>query len=218
MRIILFGCPGSGKGTQASFLSHHYGVPAISTGNILREAVLTEGVLGRRVKTVMEAGELVPDACVMELVVERLKQPDCRGGFLCDGFPRTVSQAVYLKTHHIDVDYVVELLVSDALLIARMTGRLVHPASGRVYHRLYHPPKKEGLDDETGESLIQREDDAEQTVRKRLAVYYAQTEPVKFFYKDWMQKEGGKAPRYLQMDGNGTIDQVSKNLLHALMD
>ncbi len=216
MRIILFGPPGSGKGTQSAYLAMRAKIPLIATGDTLRAAVLAKSPLGCQVKRVMESGELVSDQLIVKLMLERLAQPDCRRGFLLDGFPRTRVQANSLKDNNIVIDYVVELVVAQSSLLKRLTGRLVHPVSGRVYHAEYNPPKRQGLDNLTGEPLIKRKDDCEETVYKRLQIYHKQTEPLTAYYQNCRQRGDAQAPCYLRVDGDGDIEQVSQRLGRGL--
>src|SRR5438093_7404565 len=197
MRLILLGAPGAGKGTQAAFICKKYGIPQISTGDMLRAAVKAGTPLGLAAKKVMDAGGLVSDDIIIGLVKERIAQPDCVNGFLFDGFPRTIPQADAMKEAGVPIDYVLEIDVPDEAIIERMSGRRVHPASGRTYHVKFNPPKVEGRDDATGEELIQRDDDQEETVRKRLAVYQSQTRPVVEYYSRWAAAGDASAPRYV---------------------
>ena len=216
MRLILLGAPGAGKGTQATFICQKYGIPQISTGDMLRAAVKAGSPLGLQAKSVMDAGGLVSDALIIDLVKERLTQPDCSKGFLFDGFPRTIPQADAMKAAGVALDYVVEIDVPFAAIVERMSGRRSHPASGRTYHVRFNPPKKEGLDDITGEALIQREDDREETVNKRLEVYSAQTRPLVAYYSDWARAEPSKAPKYRAVDGTGDVADITARVLAAL--
>lgn len=209
MRIILLGAPGAGKGTQAQFLMNTFGIPQISTGDMLRSAIKSGSELGKKAKQVMDAGQLVSDEIIIELVKERIAEPDCQNGFLLDGFPRTIPQADAMRENNIDVDYVLEFAVPDEVIVKRMSGRRVHPGSGRVYHVEHNPPKVEGKDDETGEELVIRPDDQEQTVRKRLAVYHEQTEPLVEYYQKLAQ--AGET-EYHKIDGTKAVEQVSKEL------
>lgn len=213
MRIILLGPPGVGKGTQARLISQHYQIPQISTGDMLRAAVKEGSALGQEVKAVMEAGKLVSDDLIMALIRERITLPDCQKGFLFDGFPRTIPQAEAIQTAQIPLDYVIELQAPDAEIIQRLSGRRVHAASGRTYHLLYQPPQVAGHDDVTGEPLIQRADDTEETVRARLAVYHDQTKPLIAFYKTLATQ--GKIG-YATLDGLGTVDAVQTRLQQIL--
>jgi adenylate kinase len=216
MRLILLGAPGAGKGTQAQFITQHFGIPQISTGDMLRAAVKAGTPLGIEAKKVMDAGGLVSDDIILGLIKERLAQPDCAKGFLFDGFPRTIPQAQALKDQQIQLDYVVEIDVADAEIIQRMSGRRVHPASGRTYHVVFNPPKVEGKDDVTGEDLIQRDDDNETTVRKRLDVYHSQTKPLIHFYSSWHESGLPGAPRHVRIAGVGSVEAIRDQVLHAL--
>ncbi len=215
MRLILLGPPGAGKGTQAAFVTRHFGIPQISTGDMLRAAVKAGTPLGLQAKQVMDAGGLVSDDLIIGLVRDRLQQPDCQNGYLFDGFPRTLPQADALKDAGIGLDYVVEIEVPEADIIERMSGRRVHPASGRTYHVRFNPPKQEGLDDATGEALVQRDDDREETVRHRLSVYRDQTRPLVDYYSSWAQADA-QAPRYRKISGVGSVDQIQSRLFEAL--
>ena len=208
MRLILLGPPGAGKGTQAGFITEAYGIPQISTGDMLRAAVKAGAPLGIAAKQVMDSGGLVSDNIIIGIVQERLKQPDCARGYLFDGFPRTIPQADALKNAAVVVDYVLEFDVPDASIIERMSGRRVHPGSGRTYHLKYNPPKVEGRDDVTGEALIQRADDKEETVKNRLAVYHAQTEPLVAYYAQWAATGDAAAPKYRKVNGLGTVEAI----------
>jgi adenylate kinase len=216
MRLILLGPPGAGKGTQAAFVTEAYGIPQISTGDMLRCAVKAGTPLGLAAKNVMDSGALCSDDIIIDLVLERLKQPDCANGYLFDGFPRTIPQAEAMKKAPVPLDYVLEIDVPDALLVERMSGRLVHPASGRTYHVKFNPPKVAGRDDVTGEPLIQRDDDKEETVLKRLAVYHQQTEPLVAYYEEWSASGGPNAPRYRKVDGTGPVEAIRDRVLAAL--
>ena len=216
MRMILLGPPGAGKGTQATFIKEHYGIPQISTGDMLRAAVKAGTPLGIEAKKVMDAGQLVSDDLIINLVKERLKESDCANGYLFDGFPRTIPQADALKDAQVAVDYVLEIDVPAEEIIKRMSGRRSHPASGRVYHIEYNPPKVEGKDDVTGEPLVQRDDDQEETVRKRLEVYQAQTRPLVEYYGQWSQSGDAAAPKYCKISGVGTVDDIRTQILAAL--
>ena len=206
MRIILLGGPGSGKGTQAGFLTRRFGIPQISTGDMLRAAVREGTELGRKAGHIMDAGELVPDHLMVAVVRDRLAQPDCAGGFVLDGFPRTIPQAEALREAGVHIDTVLEVAVDDEEIVLRMSGRRVHPASGRVYHVVHNPPRMEGRDDETGEPLIQRDDDRESTVRTRLSVYREQTAPLVEFYRTLAGRSGEL--RYARIDGTGGVHEV----------
>ncbi len=216
MRIILLGGPGAGKGTQANYVKEKYDIPQISTGDMLRAAVKEGTPLGIEAKKIMDAGGLVSDDIILGLVKERINQPDCSNGFLLDGFPRTIPQAEAVRKMGIKVDYVVEINVDDAEIIKRMGGRRVHLASGRTYHVMYNPPKVEGKDDETGEDLIQRDDDQEATVKKRLDIYHEQTEPLIAFYSDWAGTADANAPQYRKVEGVGTVDDIRDRIFDAL--
>jgi adenylate kinase len=216
MRIILLGGPGAGKGTQAGYITEKYGVPQISTGDMLRAAVKAGTPLGLKAKKVMDSGALVSDDIILGLVKERIAQPDCEKGFLFDGFPRTVVQAEALKSEKIPVDAVVEIDVEDDEIIRRMSGRRVHLASGRTYHIHFNPPKVEGKDDQTGEPLIQRDDDKEETVRKRLAVYHEQTEPLIDYYTRWAESGDAAAPRYVKVAGVGKVEEIRDRIFAGL--
>ena len=210
MRIILLGPPGAGKGTQAQFIKESLGVPQISTGDMLRAAVGSGSELGNRVKTVMDAGALVSDDIIIDLVKERIQADDCANGFLFDGFPRTIRQAQSMDDAGIPIDAVVEIQVEDDELVKRITGRRVHPGSGRVYHVQYNPPKQEGVDDGTGEALHQREDDTESTVRERLAIYYEQTQPLVAFYSEKSNL------KYVEIDGSGAVADIQNAIAAGL--
>lgn len=216
MRLILLGAPGAGKGTQATFIRELYGIPQISTGDMLRAAVAAGTPLGLEAKKVMESGGLVSDELIINLVKDRLKQPDCEKGYLFDGFPRTIGQAEAMKEAGIAIDYVVEIDVPDDVIVARMSGRRVHPASGRTYHIEFYPPKVEGKDDVTGEDLIIRDDDKEETVKKRLAVYHDQTEVLVDYYGKWAASGEPGAPRYRKLSGVGQIDAIRASIVDAL--
>ena len=205
MRIILLGAPGVGKGTQAQFICQAYGIPQISTGDMLRQAIKDQTPLGLKVKGVMDRGDLVTDEIIIDLVKERLSAPDCQSGFLFDGFPRTIPQAESLREAGIEIDHVVEINLSDQKIIDRLSGRRVHPGSGRIYHLVFQPPKHEGVDDETGEPLVQREDDLEETIKERLRVYHAQTAPLIDFYKAEMHAVDSG---YGVVEGEGTTEQI----------
>lgn len=216
MRLILLGPPGAGKGTQAAFVRDAYGIPQISTGDMLRCAVKAGTPLGIAAKKVMDSGALVSDDIMIDLVRERLKEPDCAKGYLFDGFPRTIPQADAMKNAKVAIDYVLEIDVPDAAIVERMSGRRVHPASGRTYHIKYNPPKVAGVDDVTGEPLIQREDDKEETVLKRLAVYHHQTEPLVAYYSKWSATGDPDAPKYRKVDGTGPVEEIRARVLAAL--
>lgn len=216
MRLILLGAPGAGKGTQATFLCQKYSIPQISTGDMLRAAVKAGTPLGVEAKTVMESGGLVSDDLIINLVKERIAQRDCAQGFLFDGFPRTIPQADAMKAAGVKLDYVLEIDVPFDAIIERMSGRRSHTASGRTYHVKYNPPKVEGKDDLTGEALIQRDDDKEETVRKRLEVYSAQTRPLVAYYSDWAKNEPAAAPAYRAISGMGSVEDITQRALKAL--
>ncbi|WP_448213893.1 adenylate kinase [Colwellia sp. MEBiC06753] len=213
MRIILLGAPGAGKGTQAQFLMSKYGIPQISTGDMLRAAIKAGTELGKKAKEVMDAGQLVSDDLIIGLVKERIAQDDCKAGFLLDGFPRTIPQADAMKANGVDVDCVIEFDVADEVIVERMAGRRVHSGSGRVYHIVYNPPKVEGKDDETGEDLVIRPDDEEATVRKRLTIYHEQTKPLVDYYK--AEADAGNC-KYLTIDGTQPVEQVSSIIVEQL--
>ncbi len=216
MRLILLGPPGAGKGTQANFICEAYSIPQISTGDMLRAVVKAGTPLGVAARKVMDSGALVSDEIIIALVKERLKEADCAGGYLFDGFPRTIPQADAMKDAGVALDYVLEIAVPDAAIVERMSGRRVHVASGRTYHIRYNPPKVADRDDVTGEPLIQREDDKEETVTKRLAVYHAQTEPLVAYYAQWTAKGDPRAPKYRKVDGVGAVDAIKQAVLAAL--
>ena len=216
MRLILLGAPGAGKGTQAAFICQKFGIPQISTGDMLRAAVKAGSTMGLAAKKVMDAGGLVSDEIIIGLVKERINQPDCANGFLFDGFPRTIPQADAMKAAGVKLVLVLEIDVPDAAIIERMSGRRVHPASGRTYHLTFNPPKVAGKDDLTGEDLIQRDDDSETTVRKRLDVYQAQTRPLVDYYASWAATGDAQAPRYARILGLGTVDEITSRAMAAL--
>jgi len=216
MRLILLGGPGAGKGTQAGFITKKFGIPQISTGDMLRAAVKAGTSLGLEAKKYMDSGGLVPDDVIIGLVKERIKEPDCEKGFLFDGFPRTIPQAEAMKSAGVKIDYVVEIAVPDEEIVKRMSGRRCHLASGRTYHIVFNPPKVEGKDDVTGEPLIQRDDDKEETVLKRLEVYHAQTEPLVDFYKKWEESGESGAPKYLRINGVGSVDEITDQIFKGL--
>ena len=217
MRMILLGAPGAGKGTQAAFLCKHYAIPQVSTGDMLRGAVKAGTPLGIAAKKVMDSGALVSDDIIIGLVKERIAQPDCANGFLFDGFPRTIAQAEAMKSAGVKLDAVLEIDVPDSAIIERMSGRLFHIASGRSYHVKFNPPKVAGKDDVTGEPLIQRDDDKEDTVRKRLQVYQDQTRPLVDYYARWKATGDAAAPRYCKIDGSGSVEQITTRALAALV-
>jgi adenylate kinase len=216
MRLILLGGPGAGKGTQANYIKERYNIPQISTGDMLRAAVKAGTELGKKAKGFMDAGGLVPDDVIIGLVKERIKEPDCRKGFLFDGFPRTIPQADAMKAAGVPIDAVVEIDVPDQEIIKRMSGRRAHLASGRTYHVIFNPPKVEGKDDVTGEPLVQRDDDKEETVRKRLEVYHAQTEPLVNYYKQWGSSGEPGAPQYIRIEGVGKVEQIRDQIFKGL--
>lgn len=217
MKLILLGAPGAGKGTQATFICQKYGIPQISTGDMLRAAVKAGTPLGIEAKKIMDAGGLVSDALIINLVKERIAQPDCAGGFLFDGFPRTIPQADAMKAAGVKLDYVLEIDVPFDAIIERMSGRRSHAPSGRTYHVKFNPPKVAGLDDITGEALIQRADDKEETVKKRLAVYSAQTRPLVDYYASWAKAEPAAAPKYRAISGTGDVNEISARAFAALV-
>jgi adenylate kinase len=216
MRLVLLGPPGAGKGTQAGFIKDRFAIPQISTGDMLRAAVKARTPLGLAAKKVMDAGELVSDDIIIGLVKERLREPDCARGYLFDGFPRTIPQADAMRTAGVPIDHVLEIDVPDEEIIARMSGRRVHPASGRSYHLRFNPPKVEGRDDLTGEPLVQRDDDREETVRKRLEVYRAQTRPLVDFYRRLAASGDKGAPQYHRISGVGPVQEIQARALAAL--
>ncbi len=216
MRVILLGGPGAGKGTQANYIKERYNIPQISTGDMLRAAVKAGTPLGIEAKKVMDAGGLVSDDIILGLIDERLKAADCRNGYLFDGFPRTLAQADALKAKGVKIDAVVEIDVDDSEIIKRMSGRRVHLASGRTYHVVFNPPKVEGKDNDTGEALIQRDDDKEATVRERLNVYHKQTEPLIHYYSKWANAGGAGAPKYVKINGIGKVDAIRDAVFSGL--
>ena len=216
MRIVLLGAPGAGKGTQAQFIKERYNIPQISTGDMLRAAVKAGSALGQKAKSIMDAGQLVPDELIINLVKERVTLDDCKNGFLLDGFPRTIPQADAMRVHGIAVDNVVDFVVSDEEIIRRLSGRRVHPGSGRVYHLEYNPPKKPGIDDLTSEPLVRREDDKEATVRKRLEVYHNQTKPLVDYYRNWSHSGASNGPTFIRVEGIGTVEQIRESIFQAL--
>jgi len=217
MRLILLGAPGAGKGTQAQFICEKFGIPQISTGDMLRAAVKAGTPLGVAAKKIMDEGGLVSDDIILGLVKERITEDDCKNGFLFDGFPRTIPQAQALKDDGVVLDFVVEIDVDDDEIIKRMSGRRVHPGSGRTYHVIFNPPKVEGKDDETGEDLIQRDDDNEETVRKRLDVYHSQTKPLVDFYSSWAASGGDDAPKYVKVTGTGHTVEENRDAVFAAL-
>ncbi len=216
MRLILLGPPGAGKGTQAAFITEKFGIPQISTGDMLRAAVKAQTPLGLEAKKIMDAGGLVSDDIIIGLVRDRLRQADCENGYLFDGFPRTIPQADALKEANIALDFVVEIVVPEENIIERMSGRRVHPASGRSYHTIFNPPKTEGIDDLTGEALVQRDDDREDTVRHRLSVYREQTRPLVDYYSSWANAGAKNAPVFRQISGLGAVEEIKERILQAL--
>jgi len=216
MRLILLGGPGAGKGTQANYIKERYQIPQISTGDMLRAAVKAGSELGLEAKKFMDSGGLVPDDVIIGLVKERIQEPDCEKGFLFDGFPRTIPQADAMKDAGVPIDAVVDIDVPDEEIIKRMSGRRVHLASGRTYHVVFNPPKEEGKDDVTGEPLIQRDDDKEETVKKRLEVYHAQTEPLIGYYKNWEATGEDAAPKYIRIEGVGKVDEIRDAIFKEL--
>jgi len=216
MKIILLGPPGAGKGTQANYVKNKYGIPQISTGDMLRAAVKKDTPLGQQAKEVMDAGGLVSDDIIMGLVKERIQQKDCAEGFLLDGFPRTLAQAEALRVDGVVVDAVVEIDVDDEEIVQRMSGRRAHLASGRTYHIVFNPPKNEGVDDVTGEPLVQRDDDHEVTVRKRLTIYHDQTRPLVDYYTEWSKSGDENAPRYIRIEGTGKVTDIRDAIFAAL--
>ena len=216
MRLILLGGPGAGKGTQASFIKGKYGIPQISTGDMLRAAVKAGSPMGIAAKKVMDSGALVSDDIIIGLVKERIRESDCAKGFLFDGFPRTIPQADAMKAAGVVIDVVVEIAVDDNAIVERMSGRRTHPSSGRTYHVKFNPPKVAGKDDVTGEDLIQRDDDKEETVKNRLAVYHEQTKPLVAYYGDWAASGVGGAPRYVRIAGVGKVEEIRDRIFAAL--
>ena len=216
MKLILLGAPGAGKGTQATFICQKFGIPQISTGDMLRAAVKAGTPLGLQAKSIMDAGGLVSDELIINLVKDRIAQPDCANGFLFDGFPRTIPQAEAMKAAGVKIDYVLEIDVPFEAIIERMSGRRSHPASGRTYHVKFNPPKVAGVDDVTGEPLVQRDDDKEDTVRKRLDVYSAQTRPLVDYYSGWARNEPAAAPRYRAISGMGSVEGITEAAFKAL--
>ena len=216
MRIILLGAPGAGKGTQANFITERLVIPQISTGDMLRAAVRAETPLGLDVKKIMATGALVSDDIILQLVKGRIQKDDCANGYLFDGFPRTIGQAKGMENAGIGIDYVIEIDVSDDEIIERLSGRRIHPASGRTYHVVFNPPRIEGQDDVTGEPLIQRNDDRLETVKKRLQVYHDQTEPLVVYYKKWAVSGANEAPKHVRISGSGGIEQVRERIFAVL--
>lgn len=216
MKLILLGAPGAGKGTQAAFICKQYGIPQISTGDMLRAAVKQGTPLGLQAKSVMDAGQLVSDELIINLVKERIAQDDCASGFLFDGFPRTIAQADALKAANVKLDHVLEIDVPFDSIIERMSGRRSHPESGRIYHIKFNPPKEADKDDITGEPLVQRDDDKEETVKKRLEVYSEQTQPLIDYYQNWAQQDPSAAPKYHAISGLGSVEEITARALQAL--
>ena len=216
MRVILLGAPGAGKGTQAQFIMERFGIPQISTGDMLRAAVKAGTPLGQKAKSIMDSGGLVSDDIIIGLVKDRIQQADCENGFLFDGFPRTIPQAQALVDAGISIDHVVEIHVDDEEIVKRLSGRRVHPDSGRIYHIVHQPPKSEGKDDVTGEPLIQRDDDKEETIRHRLQVYHEQTFPLVAFYQDLAKQDPANGPRYSKIDGSGDVKDITASVFSAL--
>ena len=216
MRILLLGLPGAGKGTQAQFLIERYRIPQISTGDMLREAMKQNTPLGNEARSYMDRGALVPDPLVIALVKERIKAPDCAQGFILDGFPRTLPQAEELRQAGIDIDFVIEVEVADDEILQRMSGRRVHPPSGRSYHITFHPPRVAGKDDVTGEPLVQRSDDNEETVKKRIATYHSQTKPLVNYYLSWAASGDPRAPNYINIYGRGSVEHIRDKIFAAI--
>lgn len=216
MRLILLGLPGAGKGTQAQYLVERYGIPQISTGDMLREEIRAGSPLGLKAKEYMNRGELVPDDLVIALVKQRVTRPDCANGYLFDGFPRTIEQADAMRREGIEIDFVIEIEVADDEILRRMSGRRVHPGSGRTYHIEFNPPKVPGHDDVTGEPLVQRPDDREETVRRRIATYHAVTKPLVNYYLTWAKSGAPDAPRYLNFYGRGSIEHIRDKIFAAI--
>ncbi|PID41889.1 MAG: adenylate kinase [Proteobacteria bacterium] len=217
MRAILLGAPGAGKGTQAQYITDHYSIPQISTGDMLRAAVKAGTPLGLKVKEIMTTGGLVSDEIIIALIKDRITESDCVNGFLLDGFPRTIPQAEALKSEGVAIDYVIEIEVEDQEIIGRLSGRRVHEASGRVYHVTHNPPKVPGKDDETGDDLVQRADDQEETVRKRLEIYHSQTAPLVEYYQNWLKNDADSAPGYIAVKGVGTVEEI-RDAIFARLD
>lgn len=216
MRMILLGMPGAGKGTQAQFLIEKFRIPQISTGDMLRAATKAGTPLGLEAKQYMNKGELVPDTIVIELVRQRVREPDCANGFIVDGFPRNIPQAEALRRAGVDIDCVLEIAVGDEEILRRLSGRRVHPASGRTYHVVFNPPRVAGKDDATGESLVQRPDDQEETVKNRIATYHAQTKPLVEYYNQWAKSGDARAPRYARVSGEGPVERIRDQMFAAL--
>lgn len=216
MRFIILGCPGAGKGTQARILASEFNIPQIATGDMLRAAVQTGSALGLAAKKIMDTGGLVSDDIIIGLVKERIQLPDCKNGFVFDGFPRTLPQAEAIREANIQIDFVIEINVSDEEIINRLSGRRFHLPSGRTYHILYNPPKVADRDDVTGEPLTQRDDDTEETIRHRLAVFHQQTQPLLGYYSKWAATGNGTAPHYIKISGIGTVDEIHKQIHHEI--
>ncbi|KIO50158.1 adenylate kinase [Nitrosospira sp. NpAV] len=216
MIIVLLGGPGAGKGTQANYIKERFGIPQISTGDMLRAAVKAGTMLGLMAKKIMDAGGLVSDDIIINLVKERIAQPDCRKGFLFDGFPRTIPQADSMKAAGVPINYVIEIDVADEEIIRRLSGRRLHPASGRIYHVTFNPPKTDNKDDVTGEPLIQRDDDKEETVRRRLEIYHTQTKPLVEYYSRWSASGGTGAPKYVKIAGVGSVESIRDTIFASL--
>ncbi len=216
MRIIILGCPGAGKGTQARFITEHFHIPQISTGDMLRAAVKSGNDLGKMAKEIMDNGQLVSDDLIIALVKDRIQQTDCQNGFLFDGFPRTIPQAEAIRQQKIPVDFVIEIDVGDEEIVKRLSGRRIHQPSGRTYHMIYNPPKVDNVDDITGEPLIHRVDDDEETVRKRLDVYHQQTQPLLNYYAQWAHTGDSAAPKYIKINGMGSVTEIRERILAAL--
>ncbi|OUW02071.1 MAG: adenylate kinase [Betaproteobacteria bacterium TMED156] len=216
MRLILLGAPGAGKGTQAEAICHNFGIPQISTGDMLRTEINSGSNLGATAKKIMDQGKLVGDDIIVQLVLNRIDKSDCLNGYLFDGFPRTIPQAEALKDAKVKLNAVVEIHVKDEMIIERIVGRRVHPASGRVYHIKHNPPSKPNLDDFTGEKLVQREDDNEDTIKKRLIVYHQQTKPLISFYKSWQKEQSADAPNFITVSGSGSIEEIKKKIFISL--
>lgn len=216
MRLILLGGPGAGKGTQATFITQEYNIPQISTGDMLRAAVKAGTALGLEAKKVMDQGGLISDEIIIGLIKDRLQESDCENGYLLDGFPRTIGQANAMRDNGIDVDHVIEISVDDAEIIKRMSGRRAHLASGRTYHVIYNPPKQEGIDDVSGEPLVQRDDDKEETVKNRLSIYHEQTEPLISYYQEYSNSGQANAPSYTTIQGVGTVDSIRDAIFASL--
>lgn len=218
MRIILLGAPGAGKGTQAKFLTIYYHIPQISTGDMLRAAVSLGTPVGLQAKALMDSGQLISDKVIIELVEARIQQADCVNGFLFDGFPRTLPQAEAIRANGIYIDFVIEIKVEDDEIVKRLSGRRIHPASGRIYHTLYNPPKIPNKDDVTGEELTQRKDDTEATVRERLRIYHQQTKPLLCYYEEWQRRGDPGAPCYISINGHADVEEVRRHIFAALKE